>query len=74
VVTSFHGKRLEIAYHNPKHRQFGEYKITKVLLDGMEVPSLPTEEEETAYLLDGNIIKSQNVGCHHIQVELGPKL
>lgn len=74
VVTCFQSKRLEIEYHNPKHWQFGEYQITKVLLDGMEVPSLQTEKEETAYLLDGDFIKRQNADFHHIQVDLGPKI
>jgi cellobiose phosphorylase len=71
VNTYFHGKRLEIEYHNPMHLEFGEYKITKVCLDGMEVQSLPTEE--TAYLIAGDVIKKLGEGSHRIQINLGSK-
>ena len=68
VVTIFRDKRLNVTYKNEKFLQYGEYNITKILLDSKIITTVKSKNAE---IIDKNVIDELSAGDEHqIYIEL----
>jgi cellobiose phosphorylase len=69
VRTSFAGRQLEIEYHNPQKRPYGEYRILGIKHNG---EAIEWKRNGVGAILERSIINTLDSGqCHRFEVELG---
>lgn len=62
VQTVFAGKKLTVVYYNPKHLVFGQYRVNRVLIDG--IPTACTQEAKGA-LVERSLIEALDAEVTH---------
>ena len=66
VKLHFAGKQLEICYENPSKKDFGEYAIASVKVDGQDIATTGTNR----CVLDKSLIEGLDEKVHRICVTL----
>ena len=62
----FAGKKLEVVYHNPEHKEYGDYKIAMAFADDAEI----AVSQSHRIVMEREQVEAFCEGCHTIVVEL----
>lgn len=60
VGCKFQGKNIKVCYKNPQRKEYGDYKITEILLNGIEMRA--TDEKGRTMLIENdNLTREENI-------------
>ena len=65
ITLPFAGKTIEVVYRNKARKNYGDYKIAKVVINGEELAV-----EGDRGLIAREVIEAYDGDCHKIEVEL----
>lgn len=71
VGFNFHGKRLEVTYVNRKRRDWGDYAVQAVRVNGKDVEAAIAREGRTARIAHDDLLAACTKKVNEVEIDLG---